>query len=337
MTAVEEIQLEGYPCIKLTAGAYEAILAPGIGNNMIRLRDNKKGIEIFRYDKEHPYTAPMNSPEVYGYPFLYLPNRLRDGILKVSDATYHLPINEDNHYNNAIHGFVQKRPYTVVSKEVINDDAVKVVSEFVYDEKDPYYAYFPVAFTLQMTYTLSANDGLLQEITMQNDSDKMLPCGFCSHTPFNAAFVDGTKEGDYVLNVPIWERWELNHRCLPTEHVLKLTEYDENYNRGTQPCTGVNLDNDIYTAKMNTLDGEAFYGAYATHTPTGKKICYEVSEDYRFWCVWNDRGINGYFCPEPCTWMIDAPNLSMPNERTGYAEIAPDETYACWQHIFTKE
>lgn len=335
MTSIEQIQVEGQTCYKLVAGDYSAVLAPSLGNNMIRYRNNAKNMEVFRFDEQHPYEAVKNSPEVYGYPFLYLPNRLKDGVLKTSDACYQLPVNEGNHYHNAIHGFVQKRAYEVVSTEVINDDAVRIVSEFVYDENDPYYTYLPLKFTLRMTYTLSANDGLLQEVEMINQSEHMLPCGFCSHTPFNAAFVEGSNPDDTMLHVPVLERWELNYRCLPTERLLALAEYDKAYNE-TGRCVTDNLDNDIYTAKMNTLDGEEFYGAYAENSPSGHKICYEVSKEYRFWCVWNDQGNKGYFCPEPCTWMIDAPNLSMAPERTGYEEIAPGETFTCWQHIFTK-
>jgi aldose 1-epimerase len=335
MASINEITLEGNTCIELTAGDYLAVLAPSIGNNMIRLRDNAKQIEIFHYNAEHPYTTVAQNPEIYGYPFLYLPNRLGDGVLNTSDATYHLPVNEPGPFYNALHGFVHKRAYTVVEQTVINDDAVRVVSEYKYGENDEYYQYFPVSFTLRMTYTLSANDGLLQEVEMTNTSEHQLPCGFCSHTPFNVPFVDGTNEADYTVCVPVKERWEITNRCLPTEKIHPLTEYDERYNKGTMPCAGRNLDNDLYTAQMNTLNGEDFYGAYATHMPSGQKICYEVSSEYGFWCIWNDRGVNGYFCPEPCTWMINAPNLTLPAEKTGYVEIAPEETFACWQHIFT--
>lgn len=40
-----------------------------------------------------------------------------------------------------------------------------------------------------------------------------------------------------------------------------------------------------------------------------------------------NKGFNGYFCPEPMTAMIDAPNLSMPAEMTGYREIKPQEAF----------
>ena len=51
--------------------------------------------------------------------------------------------------------------------------------------------------------------------------------------------------------------------------------------------------------------------------------------------MWNDKGFNGYFCPEPMTAMIDAPNLDMPREQTGYCEVAPGESYEAWQRFRT--
>ena len=65
------------------------------------------------------------------------------------------------------------------------------------------------------------------------------------------------------------------------------------------------------------------------------RIAYEVSDEYKFWIIWNDKGFNGYFCPEPMTAMIDAPNLSMPAEMTGYREIKPQEAFEANQRFFT--
>lgn len=334
MASVKEIQLEGNVCYQLDAACYTAILAPELGNNMIRLHDNEKGIEVFRFDEEHPYTSPQKSPEVYGYPFLYLPNRLSDGRLKTSDALYHLPINETGKYNNTLHGFLNKRAYTVVHS-TSTDDTVSITSRYIYDEHDDFFTYFPVSFQIDITYTLS-NDGLLQEVSMTNLSNAALPIGLCSHTPFKGAFVDGTKEEGYTFKVPITTRWELNHRCIPTTKLLDLTPYDQQYNEGTMPCTNINIDNDLYTGGMTDFQGKPFHGAVMTHEPSGKCICYEVSKEYQFWCMWNDNGTNGYFCPEPMTWMIDAPNLDLDASKTGYVELKQSETYTCWQHIFTK-
>lgn len=333
---ITSTEIDEYPCLELRAGQYHAWLAPELGNKIFRMRQEEKNIEFFHVDETHPYITARENPETYGYPFLYLPNRLDYGVLKTSDATYHLPVNEEGPFYNCLHGFLHKRPYTVVDQQVVDDDTVKVTSRYVYDSSDPLHEIYPVSFTAEMTYILNAHEGLRQEFSMTNDGSAAVPAGFCSHTAFKVPFVDGTDEKDYVLSVPVTERWEITNRCLPTEKRYPLTPYDQRYNEGTIPCAGKKLDNDLYTAGENTLDGKPFYGAIATHTRTGSRICYEVSREYRFWCVWNDGGDHGYFCPEPCTWMINAPNLTLPPEETGYTELAQGETYSCWQHIFAE-
>ena len=92
----------------------------------------------------------------------------------------------------------------------------------------------------------------------------------------------------------------------------------------------------MYTATRLVLpDGSVFRGVRMTDTASGKGIGYEVSEGYHFWILWNDRGEKHYFCPEPMTAMIDAPNLDMPAEKTGYCELEPGEIYHLAQHFFT--
>jgi aldose 1-epimerase len=51
--------------------------------------------------------------------------------------------------------------------------------------------------------------------------------------------------------------------------------------------------------------------------------------------MWNDKGFNGYFCPEPMSAMIDAPNLDLPADLTGYRELAPNESTTFHQHFRT--
>jgi aldose 1-epimerase len=81
--------------------------------------------------------------------------------------------------------------------------------------------------------------------------------------------------------------------------------------------------------------GEDFYGLVVEDKASGKKIGYEISEDYKFWIFWNDRGFNGYFCPEPMSAMIDAPNLDIPAGLSGYRELGPNESAVFKQRFFT--
>ena len=91
----------------------------------------------------------------------------------------------------------------------------------------------------------------------------------------------------------------------------------------------------MYVMKTGELDGKPFYGAIMTDKATGKRICYEVDETFKLFIVWNDRGTKDYYCPEPMSWMIDAPNLDLPADVTGYIELAPNESKTVSEHIFT--
>lgn len=333
MNTTQQTTLNGTPCIMLSAGGYEAYVAYELGSNVIRLRDVVHNIDVFRFNPENDAETIRQSAEVWGLPTLYLPNRFADGILKTSDAVYQLPVNEAAPYHNHIHGFLQKRVHKVVSHHADENCAV-VKTCYDYDEKDPFFQYLPLKFRVELTFTLSEY-GLEHKFSITNLSEKALPISVATHTTIQAPFLDGAKPEDMRLMVPIGKRCELNERCLPTERLLDLKLSDLEYKNGTKCPVLQNLDNDMYQAESGKLDGQAFYGVVVEDEPSGHKICYEVSPEYKFWIIWNDKGFNGYFCPEPMTAMIDAPNLSLPPEVTGYQEIKPHDVFEANQRFFT--
>lgn len=324
----------GTTVVKLSAGGYEALVAYEIGSNVIRLRNVEQGMEFFRWNPDNTADTIRQSAEVWGLPTLYLPNRFADGVLKTSDAVYQLPVNEKAPYNNHIHGFLHKRVFEVVDHGADNNCAW-VKTRYVYDGKDEFYQYLPVSFTAEYTFTLS-EQGLEQDICFVNNSDKVLPMSLASHTTINAPFVDGAKEEDIRLTVPIGKKCELNERCLPTGVLKAPTMWDLEYKSGNKCPVLQVVDNDMYFGEYADLDGEQFHGVIAEDTASGKKLCYEVSEEYKFWIIWNDRGFNHYFCPEPMTAMIDAPNLELSPEISGYVEVKPGDVFTSHERFFTK-
>ena len=333
MTSAKITDFNGTPCVELNAGGYTCLIAYEIGCNVIRLRDNTKKVEFFRFDENNPAEVIKNSPEVWGMPTLYFPNRLADGILQTSDHVYTLPVNEKNHYNNYIHGFVHKRVHKVAEYSSDENKAwAKTIFEF--DENDEYFAHLPIRFNVEYTFTLSEN-GLEQKICYTNLSDSVLPVSIGSHTAMKAPFVDGAKQEDIRLTVPALKRCELNQRCLPTEKLLPLSPWDRQFPEGTLVPVLQSVDNDMYLCGRTTLNGRDFHGVIMEDTASGIKACYEVSEDYKFWIVWNEGGSKGYFCPEPMTAMIDAPNLSLSPVVSGYREIKKNEKFEVMQHFFT--
>lgn len=332
-TAVETFY-KNLPCIELCAGGYKALIAHTLGGNVIRFRDEKNDIEILRFDKDLSIEELADSIEVYGLPAMYLPNRLSKGELKTSDGFYKLPVNEKAPYHNCLHGFLHRRSYSVVCIES-DDNKSEALIKYIFDEKDEFYKCLPLKFEAQIRYVLSEN-GLEHFFTLKNLSDKYLPVSLATHTAINAPFDAKGNQEDIRLTVPIGESCELNLRCLPSERLLPLEEWDIEYIEGKKRPVLQVINNEMFIAKSMTLNGKPFHGLVISDIKTGKNIYYETGKEYGFWIFWNDGGEKGYFCPEPMTAMIDAPNLSLPREVTGYREISPNESFTARQRIFTR-
>lgn len=325
-----QYDFKGVKTALLEAAGYRAVIAYTMGSSVLRLVNDEKGVEVFRY-KEDVTAAQINKArEIWGLPTLYLPNRFDRGVIKTSDATYQLPINETL-FDNYIHGFVHKREHTVELCEVQGESAVCRTS-FEYGEGDEMFEYFPLPFKISYTFTLS-KDGLKQEIELESRADKALPVSICTHTCINAPITIGGKQKSLRLEVPIEKRCVLDKRCLPTEELRELDTKDKRYKSGAMVPVLHQISNDMYTAAETQLDGKPFYGVVITDKQSGRKILNEVSREFKFWNMWNDRGGKGYFCPEPMTAMINSPNLSLPRDVSGYTELKKGERFGCWQRF----
>ncbi|MBR1764266.1 MAG: aldose 1-epimerase [Ruminococcus sp.] len=324
---------KGIDCVRLEAGRYFAVISPLTGSSVLRLFDTENDIEVFRYSEACTLAQYNKAREIWGLPTLYLPNRFDGGVLKTGDATYHLPVNETL-FGNHIHGWAHKRAHKLELAEVQGDKAV-CITTYTFGKDDEMYSCFPVDFRLTYKYELSEAEGLVQTLTLENLSDKRLPVSLCTHTCMNAPMTPGGKQTGLRLTVPIGEKCELNERCLPTEELLPLTYKDMRYKNGSMRPVLHQISNDMYTAVEGELDGKPFYGVTVTDKSTGKRVCNEVSKEYKFWNMWNDRGGNGYFCPEPMTAMINAANLGLKPEVSGHKELKKGESFECRQRFFT--
>jgi aldose 1-epimerase len=318
--------------INLKAGNYTATIAPFLGSNIISMVDVENDINFFRKDESLSIEELKQSAEVYGFPTLFYPNRLKDGILKCSDYTYTFPI-VDVEGHNAMHGFLHKREHTIVETNT-TDDAAIARTAYVYDENDPFFETFPVSFKAEFTFKLTEN-GMFYELTITNLSDRQLPYGVCNHTTINAPFTSTGKPLDTRIFVTIGDKWPLNQRNLPTCDFISLDNHDRQYLTGSMIPVKHIINNDVYNAETYEVDDKPFRGAIISDQVSGKEIRYEVDDNFKFWVIWNDGGEKDYFCPEPSTWMIDAPNLPLPGEESGYMELAPGKSHTVSEHIYS--
>jgi aldose 1-epimerase len=151
----------------------------------------------------------------------------------------------------------------------------------------------------------------------------------------NGPFTSTGEPLDTRLYVTIGAKWLLNDRGNPTGDTIPLDNHDKQYQTGSMIPVKHKLDNDVYNMDTDEVDGRPFRGAIATDIATGKKIFYEVDDNFKFWVLWNDGGEKGFFCPEPMTWMINAPNLPLSFAESGYLELAPGQSKTVYEHIYS--
>ena len=319
--------------IILKAGGYNAIIAPFLGSNILRMRNEDMDIEFFRFDEELSIDELKAEPVLYGMPTLFYGNRLGKGVLKASDYTYQFEPNDAE--GNYIHGFLHTREHEIVSAETEEDKAIGK-TRYVYDEKDPLFETFPVKFTADFTFALDKS-GMHYEVKITNDSDRQLPYSICNHTCVNAPFTTGGKGLDTRIFASIGdEKWMLGRDCLPTTETSPLDNHDKQYQTGSMVPVEHIINNDIYPTVSADVDGKGFRGAIISDVVARKEIVYEVDDAFKFWIFWNHSGDKGFICPEPITWMIDAPNLPLHDEESGYLELAPGEAKSVSEYIFCR-
>jgi len=185
-----------------------------------------------------------------------------------------------------------------------------------------------------MTFNLSA-EGLKQTITFVNLSDRKMPVGMGLHTVMNVPFIEGSNRDNYRLKLSVGKRWELNSRTLPTEKLLDLTD-DEALLRteGIAPCGKEIIS--VMTNEPITVDGKPYSGAILTDEANGVSVYYETDSQFKHWTLWNNGGEAPFICPEPQSWTINAPNLKLPAELTGFAAIDPGASWDAMTRFYVK-
>lgn len=322
-------KLENYPgsdkdVIILRSEHYRAEIAPFDGSNLIQMWDVVSQVPFFRDTEGVTAEALRESAEVYGLPTLLFPNRLRDGVMHCSDASYQFPIT-DIPERCSMHGFLQRREHAILECAADGKRAVARTS-YLYDESDPFFPIFPVKLQADYRFTLN-EEGLEYAFTVTNLSERQLPYGVCMHAAFR-----GDAESTRLF-ASVDERCKLDDRHLPIGKNRPLKGDELLLLTGEKDPIYAGMDSEAYTAKAQPYGGEVLRGAVIRNIQTGHEIVYRVDDNFRFWVLWNDGGNQGFFCPEPSTWQIDAPNLNGTLEQTGYLELKPGESKTVHQWL----
>lgn len=301
--------------IILRSGDASAEIRADMGGNCISYTTG--AVELMR--RPASPEALRNAPNVYGTPLLFPPNRIRGGQFTFEGRRYEFPINEPER-GNSIHGVMSQTAMDVVEQ---SESSVLLCWEAT--PESPYLA-FPHGFAITVGWNLQA-DGLHHTVTVTNLSPDRMPVGLGFHTALNASFIPGD--------------------TAPEHYRIRLSATEEiPYDKESIIPTGERLTS---SPLLTLLNGEGYQpqgeymsrhllrgpgGAELIHLPTGRRICYDVSDELRYWVLWNGGGTQGFVCPEPQTWMIDAPNQSQHLEESGFRTLESGASLTVKTHLY---
>lgn len=308
MSAIRKSSIISLPAYELTAGGYRAFVCPALGGNCLRLTHLETGAELVRTPLCHE-DVKIN-PNVYGTPFLFPPNRIAGASYEFEGRLYSFPANGDR--GTHIHGLLSRSPFEVVLLEC-DERCARIALEFAATEEAPYLS-FPHAFRVRLTLTLDEN-GLSHLVEIFNDSDRNMPCGAGFHTTLRTPFMPEGREEDCLFTLGAGREWLLPETFIPDGRTQETSALHEALcGSGMIPCT-------LPLSNLFEQKGPAVL----KDTASGRAVVYTVDENIRFWMVYNKDAKQRFLCPEPQSWMNDAPNRPFPAEETGFRYIAPGE------------
>ena len=125
----------------------------------------------------NPSSYKDNYASAILFPFA---NRIKDGAYTFNNSKYKLDCNEADK-NNALHGLVYNKTFTLINKELTSDYA-SVTLQYKDVGKS---VGFPFKFNIELTYTLCKN-GIILSIEVLNKAKKALPFTLGWHPYFNS-------------------------------------------------------------------------------------------------------------------------------------------------------
>jgi aldose 1-epimerase len=331
---IEKLKWYGVDVVLLETTSYEAIIVPSMGANVIKLLHKKTGVNVLRTPKEDEVQNFLVRPHVYGLPVLFPPNRIEDGTYTYAGKKYTFPITmvADNHYH---HGILKSQAFTV-SHAQKNEESVELEAVFYSNRvNDTIFVNFPHEFMCKMRFVLS-EEGLEHTISFTNLSTEPMPLGVGFHTTLAFPFTEDGQKSDYKLFLSAGQRWEQSERGLPTGKLLDLTSDESSLRKDGFNPTGKALEWH-FVDKGLAVEEDEFHGTILTDTKKNISVFYEVDQEFKHWTLWTHDGNVDWLCPEPQTFCDNAPNMTLPSEKTGMQAVAAGETWNGVSKLYVKQ
>lgn len=330
---IEKILWQGLDAVLLETNVYEAIVVPSVGANVVKLYNKEKQVDILHTPTVEEMDAFKSRPQIFGVPLLFPPNRIEDGTYNFAGKKYEYPITIQAQ-NNYHHGIIKSESFTITHTR-FSSDAVEVEASFFSNRiNNAIYTDFPHEFVCKIRIILTDNE-LTHIVTFHNLSKEAMPLGVGYHTPIRLPFSKNTEKSDYKLRLSAGKRWELSERGLPTEKLIDLTEEESLLRNEGMNVIGKPIEVALTDEAINDR-GRLYHGAILTDTKNNISVYYEVDSQFKHWTLWNNGGDVDWVCPEPQTWAINAPNLKLPADVTGFQSIGAGKSWSGTTRFYVK-
>jgi aldose 1-epimerase len=325
MAAVElaSVEWEGIPALELRAGEYRALALPGLGGHLISLEDGAASY----LRKPRNVAEYLLLPEAYGLPVLFPPNRIENCAFSARGLTYHFPANKGALH---LHGFLYKRPWQVDRTGVeAGEDGpgAELEMSFTSPPGGEVYRWFPHPFRARLFYRL-AEGRLFQKIEIENQDSRPMPLMLGFHT----AFALDLRERDpsaYRISIGLED-------ALDQDRIGAAPAGAAEFRRG-KILEGQEIVWGQFTAgAYSDGEGKERRGLLIEHLRTGKRLRYEPDEQFAYWVVWNQNGVDTFICAEPQTCAINAANMHREQDLFGFKMLEAGGTFRA-ESSFTVE
>ncbi|WP_270165144.1 aldose 1-epimerase [Paenibacillus sp. SYP-B4298] len=308
--SVEQINYLGEQAVHVSTPQLEAVIVPAWGSNLIELNWRETNTPLLRAPQTREQF--LETPALYGTPVLFPPNRIDGGEFEFNGRTYRFPLNESNRGNH-IHGVLQDIPWKLHRAEVEGNQAIV---ETTVDSKEvpSVFEALPHHFTVKLQLIFEGGS-VIKRFILDNLDHEPLPWGVGYHTTFNFPISPEGSVERSTFKLLTDRIWELTDRLLPTGELVEIP-YAAELNAGMS-LSGMPLDT-VYQVPEG-----AECVAVLTDPDAGLQITYSGDSHFGQWVVYNNDAKSGYLCPEPYTWVTNAPHLSLPAELTGFRALAP--------------
>ncbi len=330
---IERTYWNGLGAVVMETPVYEAMVIPSVGANLVRLYNKKERVDFLRTPQSDEIRAFKERPQIFGLPLLFPPNRIADGVYSHAGRTYSFPITIPAQ-NNYHHGIIKSQEF-IVSKTEVTDSGLLLEATFISNSfNHEIYDNFPHSFVCTMRFVLT-DDGMEHTVLIHYTGSSEMPLGLGYHTPLRLPFCSESSRADYKLHLSVGKRWELSERGLPTGTLLDLTSEEQLLRSGGLNPTGQPIEWAL-TAEPMLVDGKMYNGAILEDKKSGIRLFYEVDDQFKHWTLWNNGGEVDWVCPEPQTWAINAPNLGLPDEITGFQALQPGQRWSAVSKFYLR-